>query len=56
LLNKYGLRKKKIVYVKNEGSTFNAMTSKLKYVELLIFRFGRKLPRNLFWAHFLKGM
>ncbi len=32
LLDKYGLRKKIIVYVKNEGSNFNAMTIALKIV------------------------
>ncbi len=32
LLNKYDLRKKIIVYVKDEGSNFNAMTTILKIV------------------------
>ncbi len=32
LLNKYGLRKKIITYVKNEGSNLNAMTITLKAV------------------------
>jgi hypothetical protein len=32
LLNKYGLRKKIITYVKNEGSNLNAMTVTLKVV------------------------
>ncbi len=32
LLNKYGLRKKIIAYVKDEGSNFNAMISVLKFV------------------------
>jgi hypothetical protein len=31
-LDKYGLKKKIIFYVKDEGSNFNAMTSALKYV------------------------
>jgi hypothetical protein len=31
-LDKYGLRKKIIVYVKDDGSNLNAMTSALKYV------------------------
>jgi len=32
LLDKYGLRKKNIVYIKDEGSNLNAMTSVLKYI------------------------
>ncbi len=32
LLNKYGLRKKIIVYVKDEGSNLNAMISALKSI------------------------
>jgi hypothetical protein len=32
LLDKYGLQKKIIAYVKNEGSNFNAMTIALKVV------------------------
>ncbi len=32
LLDKYGLRKKIIAYVKDEGSNLNAMTSALKFV------------------------
>jgi hypothetical protein len=32
LLDKYGLQKKRIVYVKDEGSNFNAMFAKFKYV------------------------
>jgi hypothetical protein len=32
LLDKYGLRKKIIVYVKDEGSNLNAMTRALKFV------------------------
>ncbi len=32
LLEKYGLRKKIIVYVKNEGSNLNAMTIELKAI------------------------
>jgi hypothetical protein len=32
LLDKYGLRKKIIVYVKDEGSNLNAMTNALKFV------------------------
>jgi hypothetical protein len=32
LLEKYGLRKKIIAYVKDEGFNFNAMTSYLKFV------------------------
>ncbi len=32
LLDKYGLKKKIIVYVKDEGSNFNAMTGELKFV------------------------
>ncbi len=32
LLDKYGFRKKNIVYIKDEGSNFNAMTSTLKYI------------------------
>jgi hypothetical protein len=32
LLDKYGLRKKIIAYVKDEGSNLNAMTTKLKVV------------------------
>jgi hypothetical protein len=31
LLNKYGLRKKNIAYVKDEGSNFNTMISVLKF-------------------------
>jgi hypothetical protein len=32
LLDKYGLKKTIIVYVKDEGSNFNAMTSELKFL------------------------
>jgi len=32
LLDTYGLRKKIIVFVKDEGSNFNAMTGALKFV------------------------
>jgi len=32
LLNKYGLKKKIITYVKNEGSNLNAMTITLKAI------------------------
>jgi hypothetical protein len=32
LLDKYGLRKKIIAYVKDEGSNFNAMTTTLKVI------------------------
>jgi hypothetical protein len=32
LLDKYGLRKKIIAYVKNDGSNFNAMTIALKAI------------------------
>jgi hypothetical protein len=32
LLDKYGLRKKIIAYVKNEGSNFNVMTTALKAI------------------------
>jgi hypothetical protein len=32
LLNKYGLRKKIITYVKNEGSNLNSMTIALKAI------------------------
>jgi hypothetical protein len=32
LLDKYGLRKKIIIYVKDEGSKFNAMTIALKSI------------------------
>jgi hypothetical protein len=32
LLNKYGLREKIIVYVKDEGSNLNAMIGALKFV------------------------
>jgi hypothetical protein len=32
LLDKYGLRKKIIAYVKDEGSNFNAMTITLKAI------------------------
>jgi hypothetical protein len=32
LLDKYGLRKKMIVFVEDEGSNFNAMTGALKFV------------------------
>jgi hypothetical protein len=32
LLDKYGLRKKTIVYVKNEGLNFNAMIVALKAI------------------------
>jgi len=32
LLNKYALKKKIIIHVKDEGSNFNAMTNALKYV------------------------
>jgi hypothetical protein len=32
LLDKYGLREKNIVYVKDEGSNFNAMIGVLKFV------------------------
>ncbi len=32
LLDKYGLRKKVIVYIKDEGSNINAMTSVLKSI------------------------
>jgi hypothetical protein len=37
LLDKYGLRKKIIVYVKDEGSNLNAMTSALKFVDFCEF-------------------
>jgi hypothetical protein len=33
LLDKYGLKKKIIANVKNEGSNFNAMTTILKFIE-----------------------
>jgi len=32
LLDKYGLRKKIITYVKDDGSNFNAMTTTLKAI------------------------
>jgi hypothetical protein len=32
LLDKYGLRKKIITYIKDEGSNLNAMTGALKFV------------------------
>jgi len=32
VLDKYGLKKKNLTYVKDEGSNFNAMTSALKFI------------------------
>jgi len=36
LLDKFGLKKKIIAYVKNEGCNFNTMTSTLKSIILVV--------------------
>jgi len=57
LLNKYGLRKNIIAYVKNEGSNLNAMTIVLQVViKLWISWFRRELLRHLLWACLFKSM
>ncbi len=56
LLNKYGLQKKKFVYVKDEGSNFNAMFAKFKYV-VSCESFGLKESlQGTCFGHFFKGM
>jgi hypothetical protein len=44
----YGLGNKIIIYVKDEGSNLNILTSPLKFVVKCDFRFGKKLLGNLF--------
>ncbi len=55
LLNKYGLRKKIITYVKNEGSNLNAMTVTLKVVVTVNLLVQKRTFKAL-WACFFKSM
>jgi hypothetical protein len=56
-LDKYGLKKKIITYVKDESSNLNAMIIKLKLVgSCESLNLEKQIPRNLFWAHFFKSM
>ncbi len=57
LLDKYGLRKKNIAYVKHEGYNLNAMISVLKYVVNCEFLgIEKKLLGHLFWTCVFKSM
>jgi hypothetical protein len=57
LLNKYGLRKKIIAYVKDEGSNLNAMITTLKaIVNYEYFGLEKNFQGTLLWACFFKSM
>ncbi len=57
LLDKYGLRKKIIVYVKNEGTNLNVVTIALKaIVNYKSFGLEKSFHGTLLWACFFKSM
>jgi hypothetical protein len=56
LLDSYNLRKKIIIYVKDEGANFNAMTMALKIVVNYDILELEEVSRNMFWACFLQNL
>lgn len=51
LFNRYGLHKKVLIYVKDEGANLGAMTTTLKKLEV-----EKTFPKHMFWAHHIEGL
>jgi hypothetical protein len=57
LLDSFGLRKKIIAFVKDEGANLNVMTLTLRFVVSYdISRVGREFQWKLFWTCYFQGM